>query len=634
MVGQLSRREVKNMMNTQEILADITHYSKYAKYIDSKYRREVYAETVERNKDFHLSRYPFMSETLDRVYDMVESKRLLPSMRTMQFAGKALSINNARAYNCSFQHMSEPKCFADLLFLLLSGCGVGYSVQRRHVDQLPSINKPTGTYTHIVGDTIEGWSDAGLAICDAYFSGSRLPVFDFSEIRPEGSPLVTSGGRAPGPAKLKEALIKVGDVFERALSAGLDRLRPIDVHDINCHFADCVAAGGIRRSAMISLFDHDDKEMLNCKSGQWWEDNGQRARANNSVVLLRGSTTHATFKRMWDACRDSFSGEPGFFWTNDLDMGMNPCGEIALRHRQFCNLITINFSKVTNQSDFEEVCEAAAIIGTLQATLTDFKYIHPEWKATTESEALIGVSLTGIADNMSVYDKIDLRAGANVILDTNAYWANKFGIKPSARCTTGKPDGTSSLILETSSGVHARHNLYYLRTMRFGINEPISSYLQMMLPSELVEIDVTSEDRIVVGIPVQSPASAVDRSESAMSLLTRTARQNTEWIAAGHRSGPNTNNQSVTISLRDDEWDDVMTWMWDNRSMYTGISVLPYDGGTYKQAPFQDLSAEEYARLTANMKYRIDMRSVFEDGDNTSHTESVACAGGACEISF
>lgn len=621
-------------MNTQAILADITHYSKYARYDESKLRRETFEETVNRNSDFHLSRFPELADEIKSAYALVMDKMLLPSMRTMQFAGKALSINNARAYNCSFQHMVEPKCFADLLFLLLSGCGVGYSVQRRHVNQLPKLHKPNGEYEYIIPDTIEGWSDAGLALCSAFFYGGPLPIFNPCNIRPEGTPLVTSGGRAPGPKKLMETLAQVRLVFERCIESGLDRLRPIDVHDINCHFADCVAAGGIRRSAMISLFDVDDEEMMNCKSGTWWVDNGQRARANNSVVLLRSTTTLEQFKRLWKACRDSFAGEPGFFWTNDLDMGMNPCGEIALRHRQFCNLITINFSKITSQYDLERVCAAAALIGTLQASLTDFKYIHPEWRKTTESEALIGVSMTGIADNLSVYERLDLISAAKVVRYENARYAKIIGINRSARSTTGKPDGTSSIILETSSGIHARHNDYYLRTMRFGKNEPIAQYLKAVMPRELCETDVTSDDRLVIGFPVQSPFGAATRTESAMDLLKRTMRQNTEWIKAGHIEGPNTNNQSVTLSLRDHEWDEVMDWMWLHRGLYTGISVLPYDGGTYRQAPFQDLTATEYGRLVGLMPHVISLKYVTEEEDNTSLSETVACAGGACEVSF
>lgn len=620
------------MLDTQEVLSNITHHSKYARYNEKFFRRETFQETVKRNIDFHLSRFPQHEAMLSEAYDLVEKKYVLPSMRSMQFAGPALHRNHARSYNCSFMHMSDAKSFADLLFLLLSGCGTGYSVQKHHVDNLPYIEHPRTCAPYFVEDTIEGWADAVKALVDSYFYGSDKPLFDFSLIRPEGAPLKTSGGRAPGPKKLKWALEKVESVFEACLANNMKALRPIDVHDINCYLADCVAAGGIRRSAMISLFSIDDHDMLMCKSGAWWEKNGQRARANNSVVLLRGSVTKEQFDYLWEACKQSYAGEPGFFWTNNLEIGTNPCGEISLLHRQFCNLVTINFSKIKNMQMFEKACWAAAVIATFQASLTDFTYIHKDWKTTTESEALIGVSMTGIADNMGLYKTLDLEAGAKIVMDTNAEVAQMLGIKSSARCTTGKPDGTSSLILGSASGVHARHSDYYLRTMRFGINEPIANYLTSILPPELWELDVTDNSRVVIGLPVQSPRGSRTRHESAMELISRTTRQNVEWIRSGHRSGENYNNQSVTLSLRDDEWDSTREWMWENRDLYTGISVLPYDGGSYKQAPFQDLTAQQYADLVAKLPPFIDLTAVIEYEDGTSLSAEVACAGGACEV--
>jgi ribonucleoside-diphosphate reductase alpha chain len=620
------------MLNTQNVLSDITHYSKYARYNEKFFRRETFSETVDRNLQFHIDRFPQHETLLREAYSLVYDKLVLPSMRSMQFAGPALTRNHARSYNCSFMHMSDTKTFADLLFLLLSGCGTGYSVQRHHVAKLPEIQRPIG-YTHYaIDDTIEGWADAVKALVDAYFYGQSLPLFDYSLIRPEGSPLKTSGGKAPGPKKLKEALEKVQAIFDNCLSIGLNRLEPIHVHDINCHLADCVAAGGIRRSAMISLFSIDDIDMIKCKSGAWWEKNGQRARANNSVVLLRGSVTKEQFFDLWQLCKESYAGEPGFFWTNCLEVGTNPCAEISLLHRQFCNLVTINFSKIKNATQFAKACWAASVIATFQASLTDFSYIHKDWKSTTEAEALIGVSMTGIADNIGLYNKLDVAAGARIVVETNAEIADMLGIKCSARCTTGKPDGTSSLILESASGIHARHNDYYFRTMRFGVNEPIASYLTSILPPDFWELDITDNSRVVIGMPVQSPRNSITREESAADLLKRTARQNVEWIQTGHRSGKNYNNQSVTISLRDHEWDSTRDWMWENQQLYTGISVLPYDGGTYQQAPFQDITAQRYAELVAMLPPYIDLTAIIEYEDSTSLSGEVACAGGACEV--
>lgn len=620
------------MKNTQAVLSDITHYSKYARYNENFFRRETYEETVKRNLEFHISRFPEHESLLRDCYKQVRDKSILPSMRSMQFAGPALHRNHARSYNCAFQHMKESVAFADLLFLLLSGCGVGYSVQKHHVAQLPDIRIPSMTAKFLVEDTIEGWADAVKALVNAYFYDSPRPVFDFSAIRPEGSLLKTSGGRAPGSKKLKESLIEVEKIFVSCIDQGMNKLRPIDVHDINCHLADCVAAGGIRRSAMISLFSIDDEEMIRCKSGDWWVNNGQRARSNNSVVLLRGHVTKEQFKYLWNLTRDSYAGEPGFFWTNCLEIGTNPCAEISLRHRQFCNLVTINAAIIGSMQELLDSCQKASIIATFQATLTDFVYIHPEWKSVTESDALIGVSMTGIADNPYGYRTWDLTEAAKMVVDTNMEMASLLGINQSGRCTTGKPDGTSSLILGCASGVHARHSDYYFRTMRFGVNEPIASYLTSILPTDFYELDVTDASRVVIGFPVQSPRGSITRHESAMSLLERASRQNVEWIKNGHNYGKNYNNQSVTISLRDHEWDDVEKWMWDNQDSYTGISVLPYDGGTYQQAPFQDITASRYAELVGMMPEYVDLTAIIENEDFTTLSMEAACAGGACEV--
>ena len=621
------------MLNTQKTLSDITHYSKYARYNEKFFRRETFEETTQRNLDFHLSRFPEHESLLRESYKEVFDKNILPSMRSMQFAGEALHRNHARSYNCAFQHMKEAVCFADLLFLLLSGCGVGYSVQRHHVSQLPTISEPKEGTRYFVQDTIEGWSDAVNELVNSYFFGGTKPLFDFSLVRPEGSPLKTSGGKAPGSKKLAEALAKVEAVFTAALSNGFKRLRPIDVHDINCYLADCVAAGGIRRSAMISLFSMDDTEMLLAKSGNWWEDNGQRARSNNSVVLLRGHVTQSEFENLWDMCKLSYAGEPGFFWTHCREIGTNPCAEISLLHRQFCNLVTINAAKIGSMEEFIQSCRHAAIIATFQATLTDFCYIHPEWAVTTKKEALIGVSMTGIADNPVGYSSWDLKKAAEVVVQTNKIMANILGINFSARCTTGKPDGTSSLILGCASGVHGRHNDYYFRTIRFGVKEAIASYLTSVLPTEFYELDVTDNSRVVIGLPVQSPRGSITRHESAIDLLVRSARQNNEWIKSGHNYGQNYNNQSVTVSLKDHEWDEARDWMWENRESYTGISVLPYDGGTYRQAPFQDITATRYAELIGLMPKYIDLTAVMESEDMTTLSMEPACSGGACEVS-
>jgi ribonucleoside-diphosphate reductase alpha chain len=485
---------------------------------------------------------------------------------------------------------------------------------------------------HVVADTIEGWADAALALVSAYFGQGPRPEFDYSAIRPKGAPLKTTGGRAPGPAQLALSLAACERVIVRAIERGQQRLAPIDVHDLNCHLADCVAAGGIRRSAMIALFSPDDHALLSCKSGDWWADNGQRARANNSAVLLRSATSRADFDVLMDACRDSHAGEPGIFWTHDLEIGTNPCAEISLRHRQFCNLATINAAACITQSDLEQACAAASTIATYQATLTDFVYIADEWRSVTESDALIAVSMTGIADNPAAYASWDLERAARVVVDTNRRLAAHLGIRPSARCTTGKPDGTSSLVLGCASGIHARHGAHYVRTMRFGADESIAQHLSLALPPELVEVDRQKPDGLVIGFPECAPVGSILRDEPALDLLTRTARQNLEWIKAGHNYGLNHNNQSVTVSLREHEWVPAREWLWDNRESYTGMAILPYDGGTYEQAPFQSISEARYHELMALMPLAIDLTQIVEDEDNTALVGEAACAGGACEI--
>jgi len=409
------------------------------------------------------------------------------------------------------------------------------------------------------------------------------------------------------------------------------RLKPIEAHDIQCFIADAVLAGGIRRAAMIALFDWFDEEMLTCKSGNWWELNGQRARANNSVILLRDDTDKAKFDEIWKAVKNSGAGEPGIYWTNNLDWGTNPCAEIALRPYQFCNLVEVNGSNIEDYLDFQDRVAAAAFIATLQAGYTDFHYLRPEWKTTTEEDALIGVGITGIASNKS--KKHWLASGAEVVIDINDCTAKRIGINPAARTTTIKPSGTSSLVLGSSSGIHAYHNDFYLRRIRYGKDEAIYKYLLSVIP-ELIEDDITRpHTQGILTIPQRSPQGAIVRTEPPLALLERVLAYNALWVKEGHMRGDNVNNVSCTISLKEEDWTPVGEWMWDHRYEYNGISVLPYDGGTYVQAPFEDCDEDTYNRLVALVK-DIDLRNVKEYDDNTDLAGEAACAGGACEVTF
>ncbi len=616
---------------SRDILSDITVHMKYARYLHNKKRRETWAEMVDRNKRMHIKKYPALWDEIDNAYALVEAKKILPSMRSIQFGGKPIEVAPNRIYNCAFLPIDDWRAFSETMFLLLGGTGVGYSVQAHHVEKLPEIQKPNTNRTRrfLVNDSIEGWADAVKALIRSYFKGGSRLRFDFSDIRPKGSALVTSGGKAPGPQPLKECLVKLEGLLSEKQNG--DKLRPIEVHDMICHVADAVLAGGIRRAALISLFSADDDEMIAAKAGNWWEKNPQRGRANNSAVLLRHRVTKEFFMNLWERVKASGSGEPGFYFSNDKDWGSNPCCEIALRSYQFCNLTEVNVSDVDTQEELEERVKAAAFIGTLQAGYTDFHYLRDVWQRTTEKDALIGVSMTGIASG-KVLD-LDMTAAAGVVKEENKRVADILGIKSAARCTTVKPAGTTSLTLGTSSGIHAWHSEYYIRRIRVGKNEAIYQHLAKHNP-ELVEDEYfRPHDTAVISVPQKSPEGAILRTESALQLLKRVAKVSTEWVKPGHIKGQNTHNVSATISLHDAEWNDVGEWMWENRDLYNGLSVLPRDGGSYVQAPFEACSKEKYEAMLQSLK-KVNLTKVTEVEDNTNLTGELACAGGACELTF
>jgi ribonucleoside-diphosphate reductase alpha chain len=614
---------------SNQILSEITVYMKYAKYVPELNRRETWEELVTRNKEMHQKKYPALVQEIETAYQYVYNKKILPSMRSLQFGGKPIEISPNRIYNCAYLPIDDYRAFGEAMFLLLGGTGVGYSVQTHHVEKLPEIRKPNPKKTRrfLIADSIEGWADAVKALVKSYFEGGSTFNFDFSDIRPKGARLVTSGGKAPGPQPLKECLIKLAGILD-AKEDG-DKLSAIEVHDMVCHVADAVLAGGIRRAALISLFSADDEEMIACKSGNWWETNPQRGRANNSATLMRHKLTKEFFMDLWKRVELSGAGEPGIYLTNDKDWGTNPCCEIALRPFQFCNLCEVNASDIESQEDLEARVKAAAFIGTLQAGYTDFHYLRPIWKRTTEKDALIGVSMTGIGSGTVL--GYDMKAAAKAVKEENERVAKLIGINKSARTTTVKPAGTTSLALGTSSGIHAWHNDYYVRRIRVGKNEAIYSYLAINHP-ELVEDEYfRPHDTAVISIPQKSPEGAILRTESPFALLERIKKVHLEWVKPGHRSGNNTHNVSATVSLKADEWELAGEWMWTNRDHYNGLSVLPYDGGTYTQAPFEDITQEQYESMLKSLT-DIDLSQVVELDDNTDLSGELACAGGACEI--
>ena len=615
---------------SNKILSDITVYMKYAKYIPELNRRETWEELVTRNKNMHIKKYPMLKDEIEEKYSLVYDKKVLPSMRSMQFGGKPIEISPNRIYNCAYLPIEHVDSFSETMFLLLGGTGVGYSVQKHHVEKLPVIQKPyqKRKKRFLIGDSIEGWADAIKVLMKSYMNGggSRI-VFDYSDIRAKGARLVTSGGKAPGPQPLKECLVKIEGILEAKENG--EQLSTLEVHDIVCYIADAVLAGGIRRAALISLFSADDDQMISCKSGNWWELNPQRGRANNSACLMRHKITKEFFLDLWKRVELSGSGEPGIYLNNDKDWGTNPCCEIALRPNQFCNLCEVNVSNIESQEDLNERVKVAAFIGTLQAGYTSFHYLREIWQETTEKDALIGVSMTGIGSGKVL--NYDTSKAASLVKRENTRVSKIIDINQSARCTTVKPAGTTSLTLGTSSGIHAWHNDYYVRRLRVGKNEAIYTYLKINHP-ELVEDEYfRPHDTAVISIPQKAPSGSILRTESPFQLLERVKKIAIEWVKAGHRKGSNSHNVSATISLRDHEWDPAGEWMWENRKHYNGLSVLPYNGGTYIQAPFEDIDEEKYNVMLESLK-DVDLTRVVELDDNTNLSGELACAGGSCEI--
>ena len=643
---------------------------KYAKYDESKGRRETYEETVNRNMQMHIGEYPELKTEIEETYEFVRDKKVIPSMRSMQFAGVAIDVNPSRIFNCSYLPVTSIDAFNETMFLLLSGCGVGYSVQRHHVEQLPEIRKPIASRRYLIQDSIEGWADAVKVLMKSYFADRSLPLFDYRAIRDKGAQLVISGGKAPGPDPLRKCLNTIQTILERKQNG--DKLSTIEAHDIQCIIADAVLAGGIRRSALISLFSIGDDDMMKCKSIQhaeidevidrvngsihvrvnvndtqktvwipeddynklekeqklqWFYLYPERARSNNSIVMARSLITEDVFKQRWEVIQSSGSGEPGLYFTNNVELGTNPCCEISLNAHQFCNLTSINVSNLIDQEDLNERAKAAAFLGTLQASYTDFHYLRAVWKKITEKEALLGVSLTGIA-SINVLD-YDFTEAANVVVDENERVAELLGINPAKRVTCIKPEGTGSLVLGTSSGIHAWHNHFYKRRIRVGKNEAIYEYLKKELP-ELVEDEVFGNGAVIT-VPVRAPEEAITRDEDVIAFLERVKYFTEVWVKPGHKGGMNTHNVSATVSIKSNEWDKVSDWLWANHDSFNGLSFLPYDNGTYVQAPFEDITIEEFDKFSQYVK-TIDLEDVLEINDNTDLQSELACAGGVCEV--
>ena len=621
----------------QQMMSDLIVPTKYARYDWELGRRETLDEIITRNMNMHLDKFKgneTVCNKIVKVYnDYVKTLKVSPSMRSYQFAGDAILRSPNRIYNCSFMNITDIRCFGEAMFLLLGGTGVGYSVQKHHIAQLPQVMKPNPdrTYRHLIGDSQEGWAEAINVLFESY-TGKRstTPRFDYSDIRPKGALLKTSGGKAPGPTPLRNCLTIIeGMLIDKE---NFTQLRPIEVHDMLCRIAEAVLSGGIRRSAMISLFSADDREMLTAKTVTTYESHPYRKHANNSAVLVRNRVTKKFYDSLWEIIQANGGHEPGFYFTNDKEWGTNPCAEIGLRDMQFCNLTTCNVSDVESQEELNARVEAAAFLGTLQATYTDFHFLRQGWKKTTEKDALLGVSMTGIANGK--LDDLDLNEAVDVVKMVNRDWAEKLGINPAARLTCVKPEGTASLVFGTSSGIHPWWSDYFIRTIRYNKEEPIAKYLMENIP-DLIEDDRWEEGNIVVFVPQKAPEGAVTRSESAIDFLERVKHVTENWVKPGHIDGMNTHNVSATVNVRENEWDLVRDWMWINRDSYNGLSLLPFsfdvEDGIEMQMPNTACDKETFEKYLPLLK-KLDTSQIMEDDDNTQLQGELACSGGTCEI--
>ncbi len=604
-----------------EALQNYVFTSKYSRYIPEKQRRETFEEAVDRVIDMHQRHFAQRGIAVDDLLDIcraaMKNRMVLGSQRAMQFGGDPILRKHARIYNCTTSYCDRPRFFQEALWLLLCGCGVGFSVQTRHVAKLPALARPgAGTATFVVPDTIEGWADAMGVLLSAYFTtqqpfpdfAGKQVTFDYSQIRTKGRPISSGMGRAPGPEPLRRSLTLIRQLIEARLDAGLSSLRPIDAYDILMHASDAVLSGGVRRSATICLFSPDDELMATAKTGNWFNENPQRARSNNSAMLLRGSTTAEQFHKLMKSVREF--GEPGFIFTDDLDATFNPCGEIGLYPQMdgesgfaFCNLCEINMGRVDTEEKFRAACTAAAILGTLQADYTDFPYLGETSTRIARREALLGISMTGMMEHPSIAFNPDLqRQMAALILEVNTRVAARIGIGPAARATCVKPAGTTSCILGTSSGIHPHHSRRYFRRAQANEDELLVDFFRAQNPLA-VEKSVWNPNGtdVVLNFCIQAKPHALTKQDvTAVDLLKMVALTKENWIDAGKR--PElcaqpwlSHNVSNTISVKDTEWGQVEQFIYENRHVFAGISLLS-DGGDldYPQAPFCEvLSAEE-----------------------------------------
>ena len=620
--------------------------SRYARWLDDENRREYWPETVNRYIEFMeetlkaKNNYKMPAELKAELLDAIISLEVMPSMRALMTAGPALKRENVAGYNCSYTPINHPRCFDEILYILMNGVGVGFSVERDEVNQLPVVNEhfEESTTTIIVEDSKAGWARALRELIALLYQGQK-PKVDYSLVRPAGSRLKTFGGRASGPEPLEDLFLFTTRLFENAAGR---KLYALECHDLVCKIAEVVVVSGVRRSALISLSNLSDGRMRNAKSGQWWEDNVQRALANNSVAYSEKPGMDA-FMEEWLSLYQSKSGERGIFNRQasqaqaakngrrdpDQQFGTNPCSEIILRPHQFCNLTEIVVRAEDHPKDLHRKVRLATILGTFQATLTDFKYLRKIWKQNTEEERLLGVSMTGILDNRLLMNKSHIQASAHLrelretAVRINEEFAKKLGIPQSTAITCVKPSGTVSQLVDSASGIHPRHSEYYIRRVRGDIKDPLTRFL--MDAGIPYEADVTNPDNIMVfDWPVQAPKGA-KTSIKALDHLELWLMFQENWCE---------HKPSITVSVEEDEWMEVGAWVYKHFDKVSGISFLPKSDHSYRQAPYESITKEQYDELVAKSPDQIDWSrlSEYELEDNTDSSQTLACSADGCEI--
>ncbi|WP_306520369.1 ATP cone domain-containing protein [Gemmatimonas sp.] len=679
-IYRAARAQVRLAAHGESGLEDYIFLSRYSRYREELGRRETPSEAFTRVMDMHRAHFADkldrpvagfggrpLRELIDETEAALQRKAILPSMRSLQFGGQAIEANNARMFNCAFTQMNRLDAFKEAFFLLMSGTGVGFSVQKHHVAQLPHFpirgaENELEVIHYNVGDTLEGWADALDALMRSYTDNKKIE-FNYSGIRRRGAPLRTSGGRAPGHLPLKKALTAVERMLDNVSGRAL---RPIEVYDILMHVAVAVLSGGIRRSATICLFSADDDEMAAAKTGNWFETNPQRGKSNNSAVLVRHQHTEGDFQRLFELQKEF--GEPGFYFVDDVEYGANPCVEIGLAPFaivdeaaqaklaeygmpdvpvgskvsgwQMCNLTTINANACDDEAGFLACCRAAALLGTLQAAYTNIPYLGAATRFINERESLLGVSICGILDRPSLLlDPTVLERGAQECLDTNAAVAEHLGIPAAARITCVKPEGTASLVLGAGSGIHPHHARHYFRRVQAARTEPLYQWFKLNNP-HMTEASAWDPDTTdVITFPVTAPTDAILRKDvGAVQFLEYVRLVQQHWVVAGRRHetyNPGLHhNVSNTVTVRDDEWDAVQQFIFENRQYFTGISLLRETGDkVYTQAPREEVTTEmDMAKWNALVYNTVDYTALWEGTDMTTLADTVACAGGACEI--